>query len=80
MPNNGYKRRQRKGYYISLKNIKCDCGNAATRQVEIAQVNANGNDLANVLALCDDCYALMLDEEMTYCSRVGRQMTALGVT
>jgi hypothetical protein len=77
MPNTKYKRQQRKGFYITLKNIRCDCGLPATRQVQVSQVNANGKDLANVLVLCDDCYALMLDEERTYFLRVGRQ-TALG--
>ncbi len=77
MANTGYKRRQRKGYYVSLKNIRCDCGCPATKQVQVSQVNANGKDLANVLVLCDDCYALMLDEERAYCRRVGRQ-TAMG--
>jgi hypothetical protein len=79
MPNNGYKRHQRKGFYISLKDIRCDCGQPATHQVQVSQLRANGNELANVLPLCDDCYQLMLEEERTYCRRVGRQI-ALGVT
>ncbi len=80
MPNTGFKRRQRKGYYISLKDIKCDCGQPATRQVQVSQLRANGNKLANVLPLCDECYALMLEEERAYCRRVGRQMALVGVT
>lgn len=80
MPNNGYKRHQRKGFYVTLKNIRCDCGLPATRQVQVDQLRANGNELASVLALCDDCYALMLDEERAYRIRVGRQTALGGVT
>ena len=79
MPNTGFKRRQRKGYYISLKDIKCDCGQPERHQVQVSQLRANGNELANVLPLCEECYALMLEEERAYCRRVGRQV-ALGVT
>ena len=63
MPNTGYKRRQRKGFYITLKDIKCDCGLPATKQVQVAQYNANGNDLYSVLPLCEECYQLMLQED-----------------
>lgn len=79
MPNTTNKRIQRKGFYLSLKDIKCDCGAPATRQVQVAQLRANGNVLSNVLPLCDDCYQLMLDEERAYRRRVGGQV-ALGVT
>ncbi len=79
MPNTTNKRRLRKGLYVTLKDIKCDCGQPATHQVQVAQLRANGNELANVLPLCDECYALMLDEEKTYRRRVGGQV-ALGVT
>jgi hypothetical protein len=80
MANTGYKRRQRKGFYVTLKDIRCDCGNPATRQVQVSQLRANGNELANVLPLCDDCYALMLDEERAYRRRVGGQVALMGVT
>ena len=80
MPNTTNKRRQRKGFYINLKDIRCECGQPATRQVQVTQLRANGNELSNVLPLCNNCYALMIDEERAYCRRVGRQMTALGVT
>ena len=79
MPNTRLKRQQRKGFYANLKNIRCECGNPATRQVQVSQLRGNGNELANVLALCEDCYQIMLDDERAYCSRVGRQV-ALGVT
>jgi hypothetical protein len=63
MPNTTNKRMQRKGFYLTLRDITCDCGRPATRQVQVAQFNANGNDLVNVLPLCDDCYALMIQED-----------------
>jgi hypothetical protein len=63
MPNTTNKRMQRKGFYLTLRDITCDCGHPATRQVQVAQFNANGNDLVSVLPLCEDCYALMIQED-----------------
>ena len=47
------KRRKKQGFYTRLKDIKCDCGQPATRQVQIAQFGATGKNIKNVLPLCE---------------------------
>lgn len=80
MPNTTNKRIQRKGIYVDLKDIQCECGHPATRQVLVTQLRGSGNEVSNVLPLCDNCYKLMVEEEQAYCQRVGRQTALVGVT
>lgn len=81
MPNTTNKRLQQyKGFYRSLKDVKCDCGQPATRQVQLQLYNANNNLIRQVMPLCEECYALMLDEERAYRRRVGGQVALVGVT
>lgn len=63
MQNTGFKRRQRKGFYINLRDIRCDCGLPATRQVQVVQLRANGNEMTSVIPLCEDCYQMMAAED-----------------
>ncbi len=54
---------QYKGFYRSLKDVKCDCGKPATKQVQVQLYNANNRAIKQVMPLCDDCYQLMCDED-----------------
>lgn len=64
MPNTTNKRiQQYKGFYRSLRDIKCDCGAPATRQVQVQLINANNKAIKQVMPLCDECYQLMCDED-----------------
>ncbi len=64
MPNTRDKRlQQRKGFYRSLKDVKCDCGKSATKQVQVQLYNANGRPITQVMPLCDGCYQLMCKED-----------------
>jgi len=63
MPNTTNKRLQRKGFYRSLRDVRCDCGQPATRQVQVLLYNANNRAIKQVMPLCDDCYQLMCRED-----------------
>ena len=63
MPNTTNKRIQRKGFYISLKDVRCDCGQPATKQVQVQLYNANNKPIKQVMPLCESCYELMRDED-----------------
>ena len=64
MPNTTNKLiQQHKGFYRSLKDVKCDCGNPATIQVQVQLINANDRAIKQVMPLCDDCYQLMSQED-----------------
>lgn len=63
MPNTTNKQIQRKGFYVSLKDVKCDCGMPATRQVQVQLINANNKPIKQVMPLCDTCYDLMCAED-----------------
>ena len=55
--------RQQKGFYRSLKDIRCDCGAPATRQVQVQLYNANNKPIKQVMPLCEECYELMCQED-----------------
>jgi len=63
MPNTTNKRIQRKGFYLSLKDVKCDCGLPATKQVQVQLYNANDRPIKQVMPLCQSCYDLMQRED-----------------
>lgn len=64
MPNTTNKRLQQyKGFYRSLKDVKCDCGQPATRQVQVQLFNANDRPIKQVMPLCQRCYELMSAED-----------------
>jgi len=64
MPNTTNKRLQQyKGFYRSLKDVKCDCGNPATRQVQVQLINSSDRAIKQVMPLCDSCYQLMCKED-----------------
>lgn len=63
MPSITHKQLQPKGFYRSLRDIRCDCGNPATRQVQVQLINANDRPIRQVMPLCDACYQLMCDED-----------------
>jgi hypothetical protein len=64
MPNTTNKRiQQYKGFYRSLKDVKCDCGQPATKQVQVQLINANDREIKQVMPLCDGCYELMCQED-----------------
>ena len=56
-------KRQQKGFYRSLRDIRCDCGQPATIQVQVQLYNANNKAIKQVMPLCDACYQLMCDED-----------------
>ncbi len=63
MRNTTNRRIQPKGFYLSLKDIKCDCGAPATRQVQVLLYNANNRPIKQYMPLCQGCYELMLQED-----------------
>lgn len=64
MPNTRDDRlQQRKGFYRSLKDVQCDCGQPATKQVQVQLINANNKPIRQVMPLCQACYELMCDED-----------------
>ena len=63
MPNTTNKPIRPKGFYLLLRDIKCDCGNPATRQVQVQLYNANSRAIKQVMPLCDECYQLMCAED-----------------
>lgn len=64
MPNTRDDRlQQRKGFYRSLKDVRCDCGQPATRQVQVQLINANDRPIKQVMPLCQKCYELMSQED-----------------
>ena len=63
MPSTTHKQLQPKGFYRSLRDIRCDCGQPATRQVQVQLYNANSRAIKQVMPLCDECYQLMCAED-----------------
>ena len=64
MPNTTNKRlHQFKGFYRSLKDVKCDCGQPATRQVQVQLINANDKPIRQVMPLCESCFEMMERED-----------------
>ena len=58
------KTHQQTGYTLLRRaGVVCDCGQPATHQVSVHQLNATGNQVAVILPLCDHCYQLMLAED-----------------
>jgi len=55
---------QATGYtLVPTAQVMCDCGQPATHQVSVQQLNANDRRITAILPLCDDCYQLMLAED-----------------
>ena len=64
MPNTRDDRlQQRKGFYRTLRDVKCDCGQPATRQVQVQLINANDKMIKQVMPLCESCFELMRSED-----------------
>ena len=49
--------------YRRLIAIRCDCGQLATRQVQVEQYNSFDRLRKVTLPLCEGCYQLMLQED-----------------
>ena len=58
------KAHQSTGYtLVRTAGVLCDCGQPATHQVSVKQINANNRPITAILPLCDACYQLMLAED-----------------
>ena len=59
----------RRGYYLRMdRQVLCECGLPATHQVRVTQLRmlwagACWKEMVQAMPLCDDCYALFLEEE-----------------
>lgn len=47
------------------RNVRCECGCRATRQVWFRQQGADGRWMVNWLPLCEECYEMMVREDRT---------------
>lgn len=58
------KAHQSTGYTLApTAQVLCDCGQPATHQVSVRQLNANNRRITAILPLCAACYQLMLAED-----------------
>lgn len=59
-------RPRHRGWRRFDKQVRCECGDPATRQVQFVQLSSSGEAFVNYLVICQACYELMQAEDSQF--------------